>query len=140
MFVFDMANTYCLHLSRHDNKVVVAYDGVCTVFGVVFGGKPEVNGVGTGDKFTVFFGYYRHIEISLQNSPCGVGLGFEERHIDLDGVVDAIVLDEGGTDAGLVGIGLIGNAALVEGDGARPELDGERAEDYQQADGERHRP
>ena len=105
----------------------MAYDGVCTVFGVVFGGKPEVNGVGTGDKFTVFFGYYRHIEISLQNSPCGIGLGFEESYVDKDGVVNLIVFYERGCDSVHVFIAGVKVADLTGGEDVFP-LQGE-AED-----------
>lgn len=121
-----------------DDNVIVQECAIHREVVVVARRKPEADGICVGGQFGIEL--VAEVEFLHQSVPCGIRRCFYKRHIDKDGVVDAIVLYERGTDAGVAGIGLIGNAALVEGDGAGPELDDERAEDYQQADGERHRP
>jgi hypothetical protein len=81
----------------------------------------------------------RNIKILHKGVPHRIS-GLKQCNINKDGVIDFIVLYICSVYTLHGYILLIEVAALVERDGARPELDGERAEDYQQADGERHRP
>ena len=127
-----------LPILRGDDNVIVQECAIHREVVVVARRKPEADGICVGGQFGIEL--VAEVEFLHQSVPGAVGGGFEEGDVEGEGVIDFIVFYERGINTLHIGILLVEIAALVERDCARPELDGECAKDYQQADGERHRP
>ena len=127
-----------LPILRGDDNVIVQECAIHREVVVVARRKPEADGICVGGQFGIEL--VAEVEFLHQSVPGAVGGGFEEGDVEGEGVIDFIVFYERGINTLHIGILLVEVAALVEGYSTGPELDGERAKDNQQADGERHRP